>query len=300
MRTRSSLITSVMATLTAVALALTIAPSASAADSVDTSVNVSVETWQEAADALGTAGSLWEPAFTAGLAQRGDIDVLAEGITVQNGQITAGSTFAGAAYGARRTPRITIAERWADTGWAGDPATDIRRAPVGRVTIRLGDPGTQIRIPATVYANCYTKATTGEAPPPPRSLRCSRADVLKYGGTLRMTAKPPSAMTGPGTTAIQIDVTGLTYSQLLRVASSLQQVAPSMNSAGSAQMRGMCAQMVDGKMTLDQASAFATANGFTVRPGSINGQVLAVTTDYRPERFTLTLVNDAVTSCTYG
>lgn len=290
-----------LATAVAVAgVTLSLAPFASAADAVDTSVDTSVDTWQEAADTLGTAGSLWEPAFTAGLAQRGKMTVLADGITVQNGQITGGTTFAGVTYGARRNPRVTIVERWADTGWAGDPATDIRRAPVGRVTIRLGDPGTQIRIPATVYANCYTKATTGQAPPPPRSLRCSQADVLKYGGTLRMTAKPPSTMTGPGTTAIQIDVTGVTYNQLLRIASSLQQVAPSMNTAGSAQMRGMCAQMVDAKMTLDQANAFATANGFIVRPGSVNGEGLAVTTDYRPERFTLTVVDNAVTSCTYG
>lgn len=291
---------SILAGLTSLALAITVAPMANAADSVDTSVNTTVDTWQKAADELGTAGSLWEPNFTAGLAQRGQIAVIADGITVENGQVTGGDTFAGAAYGARRTPRISLAERWSGTGRAGDPATDIRRAPVGTVTIRLGDPGTQIRVPATVYANCYTKATSGDAPPPPKSLRCSRADVLRYGGTLTMTAKPPSAMTGPGTTAIQIDTTGLTYRQLLRVASSLQQVEGGLTQAGSAQMRGMCAQMVDGAMTVDQAGALAKANGYLLRVGSIDGQPQAVTMDYRPERFTVSTQAGIVTGCTYG
>jgi hypothetical protein len=70
--------------------------------------------------------------------------------------------------------------------------------------------------------------------------------------------------------------------------------------AGSAQMVGMCRQMVEGAMTVDQASAFAQSNGYTVRVGSIDGQPQAVTADYRPDRFTVSVVSGAVTGCTYG
>lgn len=271
-----------------------------AADPVDTSVRESVDTWQQAADTLGVAGSLWSPSFTAGLRLRGEIDVVGDGITVRRGAVTGGETFAGADYRAGRDRRLTIVQRWAQTQWAADPATDIRRVPVGRVMISLGEPGTQVRVPAMIYANCYTQALSGNAPAPAPSLRCSRADVRRHGGTLTMTARPASTMTGPGRTTLQIDTTGLTYRQLLRVASSLQQVAPTPSVAGSAQMRGMCAQMVEGAMSLDQAGAFAQASGYTVRPGTVDGQPLAVTTDYRPDRFTVTLARGAVTACTYG
>ena len=67
--------------------------------------------------------------------------------------------------------------------------------------------------------------------------------------------------------------------------------------AGSAQMVGMCRQMVDGRMTFEQASAFAESNGYSARIGSIDGESLPVTADYRPDRFTLALVNGLVVSC---
>ena len=47
-------------------------------------------------------------------------------------------------------------------------------------------------------------------------------------------------------------------------------------------------------------SAFAASNGYSARVGSIDGESLAVTADYRPDRFTLSTVSGAVTSCTYG
>jgi hypothetical protein len=65
-------------------------------------------------------------------------------------------------------------------------------------------------------------------------------------------------------------------------------------------MVGMCRQMTDGAMTEEQASAFAGANGYTLRVGSIDGQPQAVTMDYRPDRFTVALVSGVVTSCSYG
>ncbi len=99
-------------------------------------------------------------------------------------------------------------------------------------------------------------------------------------------------MTAPGTTSIVIRSTGLTFAELVGVARSLEQVAGSAgDGAGSAQMVGMCRQMVDGRMTAEQASAFAESNGYTARVGSIDGQSLPVTADYRPDRFTVSTVS---------
>lgn len=255
--------------------------------------------WAQAANLLGTAGSLWRPAYAAGLKKAGAIDVLGAGITVADGVATGGSTFAGVTYGSGATS-LSVVERWARTSWAAEPATDIRRALVGRETIMLGDPGTQIPVTATIYANCYVAALSGDAPPPPQDLRCEPSDVRKYGGTLVMTAKPPSTMTAPGTTRIQMDSTGLSYKQLVRAASSLTQVMGAPMVPPSAQMVGMCEQMAQGAMTQAQAAAFAESNGYSLRVGSIDGQPMAVTMDYRPDRFTVALVNGTVDGCTYG
>jgi len=65
-------------------------------------------------------------------------------------------------------------------------------------------------------------------------------------------------------------------------------------------MVGMCRQMVSGGMTFDQAKAFAESNGYLARVGSIDGEPQAVTADYRPDRFTVDIVSDAVTACQYG
>ena len=70
--------------------------------------------------------------------------------------------------------------------------------------------------------------------------------------------------------------------------------------AGSAQMIGMCGQMVSQAMTAEQAQGYAEALGYTLRVGSIDGQPQPGTADYRPERFTVSTVGGAVTACTYG
>lgn len=276
-----------------------------AAETVDTSVQADVDTWQEAADVLGPAGSVWSPKYTAGLKQKGPIDVVAEGITMKDGAVTGGSTFVGSTYGTGRKNKVTIVEKWAQTDWAADPETDIRRALVGSATISLGDPGTKVDVPAKIYANCYTKALSGDAPPPPKSLRCTKADVRKYGGTLEMTARPSSTMGGPSWSTILIDTEGLSYKQLVRVASSLQQVPgdysmDGLELVGSAEMRGICGQMVADRMSFDVAQAFAQQSGYSVRAGSIDGEGQAVTTDFRTDRVTVNLVGGVVTGCTYG
>ena len=116
-----------------------------------------------------------------------------------------------------------------------------------------------------------------------------------------MTARPSSTMAAPGTTSIVIQTRGLSYGQLISIASGVQQVAGAgADGAGSAQMLAMCSQMKTSKLTFDQANAFATSNGYSARVGSLDGVPQAVTMDYRPDRFTLSIVSNVVTSCSYG
>lgn len=291
--------TTLVMAVSAVAVTASVALAPASWAEVDTSLKADVETWQEAADTLGTAGSLWSPRFVAGLPIKGAIDVLAEGITVANGTATGGDTFAGASYREGRQ-RIDLVEKWAQTGWAAEPSTDIRRVLVNTVNLQMGDPGTRYTVRAQVFANCYTKALTGEAPPPSKSLRCSPSDVLKYGGTLRMTMRPGSTMTEPGRTTIQIDTTGISYRQLLRIARSLQQASGAPTVAGSAQMLGMCGQMVDGRMTEQQATDFAEVNGYRLRVTSVDGVSRPATLDFMPNRFDVATVGGVVTGCNYG
>jgi hypothetical protein len=266
----------------AVAMGLFVAPPAAAATDTDTRVG----SWNAAASQLGTAGSLWQPTWSAGLARSQKIRVIADNLTFANAAVTGGDTYAGGRYGSRDRV-LWVDEKWADTGWAAEPVTNTSTAKVGTARIPLGSPGMRVAVTATVYANCMRQ-------------RCTRADVLASGGTLTMTARPASTMTAPGNTSIVLRSRGLTYNQLLRVARSLQQVSGAPTVAGSAQMVGMCGQMVTGRMTAAQATAFAESNGYTARVGSIDGQPQAVTADYRPDRFTLDLVGGVVTGCTYG
>ncbi len=294
----SRLRTTALATV-AGALVLSAVAAPARAEESGTGYSAKASSWSQAASFLGTAGSLWRPAYAAGLKKSGPIGVLGDGITVRDDVATGGSTFAGVTYGAGKTS-LSVVERWARTSWAAEPATDIRRALVGRETIMLGDPGTQIPVTATIYANCYTAALSGDAPPPPKGLRCTREDVRTHGGTLVMTARPASTMTAPGTTRIQMDSTGLSYAQLVRAARSLTQVMGAPMVPPSAQMVGMCEQMVDESMTQDQAAAFAESNGYSLRVGSVDGEPRAVTMDYRPDRFTVALVSGAGDGCTSG
>ena len=287
--------------LTGVALT-SVAPIAVAAP--DTSAKA--KSWQEAASRLGSAGSLWEPSTTAGLRRTKSIDVFADGLTFTNGSASSGDTYAGATYGALRAasasrPSFTIAEKWADTGWAVEPAYSTTMAPVGNATIPLGSPGTQVNVKAQVFANCFDQPSSANPRQVPGSYRCSKADVAKSGGVLRMTARPASTMTDPGRTSIVITTTGLSYAQLISIASSLEQVSGGGGEiTGSAQMVAMCGQMVDGAMTSEKAAAFAASNGYSMRVGTIDGAPQMLTMDFRWDRFTVSLVKNVVTSCTYG
>ena len=114
-----------------------------------------------------------------------------------------------------------------------------------------------------------------------------------------MTAKPSSTMTEPGNTTVVIQTTGLTYRKLLRIARGLEQVMPP-TTADSAMTTAICSQMIDGKMTQSQATTLATGNGYTTRIGEVDGVPNAVTADYRPDRYTLTITSGVVTACPAG
>jgi len=290
----------------AVAVAVTVGVLACAAGTpafaADSTFETKVPTWGEAASALGTAGSLWQPGYTARLKQSGSIWVLANNLAFSNGTVTSGETSASVQYGTNKRG-FRLMEKWANTGWAADPAPSWQTAPVGTVKIALGLQGTQVTVPATVSADCYQAKPDKNynIPEQPKGFRCSKADVLRFGGTLQMTAKPPSQMTAPGNTTIRIESNGLTYDQLVAIASSLTQASAGMdNATGSAQMRALCQQMVDGKMTPAQADALAKANGYSTRVGTVDGVPQAVTMDFRTDRFTLSVTKNAVVSCTYG
>ncbi len=296
-RSRTIRLAAVLAA-TVAGVGLTSGAAAAAQSSPD--VTATATSWDAAAARLGTAGSLWEPADSAGLDRTRKLAVLADGLAFADGAVSAGDTYAGTRYGSGgRT--FWLDEKWADTGWAAQPPTDTGSAPVGPARIRLGLPGMRTTVTAQVSADCFPQPAGRKPLPVPKRLRCTRADVLRTGGTLTMTARPASTMTAPGATSIVIRTNGLSYRELVSIAGSLVQVAGSTaDGAGSAQMVAMCRQMVSGLMTFEQASTFAQSNGYSARVGSIDGVPQAVTMDYRPDRFTVDLVANAVTACTYG
>lgn len=285
------------AVVTAVVTALSGAPAQAAAGP---DVQARATSWDQAAAQLGTAGSLWDPVATAGLRRTGRITVLAEGLAFAKGRAISGDSFAGATYG-RGATTFTISEKWANTGWAVEPAFTTSMAKVGVVSIPIGQPGMKTSVKARIYANCFVQPTDSDPTNVPAWFRCARSQVLTTGGVLVMTARPASTMTSPGNTSIVIQSTGLSYSQLLRIATSLQQVAGAPATGdGSGQMVAMCRQMTTGRMTFDQANAFAQSNGYSARVGSIDGVPQAVTADFRPDRFTLAIKSNVVSACTYG
>lgn len=70
--------------------------------------------------------------------------------------------------------------------------------------------------------------------------------------------------------------------------------------AGTAEMTALCTQMVDEKMTPEDATALAEKNGYVARVGTIDGQPQAVTMDLRDDRFTFDVEGGVVVGCTYG
>lgn len=194
----------------------TAAASAAAPSVAET--NTTVATWAEAAALLGLDGSLWEPTKTLGLEMAEQIEVLVQP------QFSPVLQYTGAQYGTTEKG-FRISQKWADAGWAADPVTDIRALPVKAKPIKLGDPDTPSTVEISVVAYCNEGAESPDAEPPAADATCKKTDVKKYGGQLTMTATPSSTMTAPGDTTVVIDVQGLTFKQLLKIARNLQQVS---------------------------------------------------------------------------
>jgi hypothetical protein len=174
-------------------------------------------TWAGAAQLAGPDGSLWQPTYRAGLKRSGPITVVQE--TYESGKAMGVL----ATFG-NNTRGFTILQTYDGYQPALDAEPNRSAAPVGTFTVRLGDPDTSIAIRAQVSANCYLPKDLLNPPPPPVDFRCTKADVKRYGATLTMTARPPSTMTAPGTTDVVIQSRGITFKQLMRIASGLQQI----------------------------------------------------------------------------
>ena len=179
-----------------------------------------VPTWAKAATALGPNGSLWSPTFTAGLKQSGGIQVFKGDPLKQYGNGAIATYKVG-------KKQMQFFENWNGVPSAIEPPPSTRRLLVGNPTITLGGPDTPTAIKTRVSADCYqAKMKNGLLPEPPANARCKESDVSKYGGELRMTAKPSNTMGSPGNTDVVIQVSpGISYPQLLKIASSLQQFA---------------------------------------------------------------------------
>ena len=67
-----------------------------------------------------------------------------------------------------------------------------------------------------------------------------------------------------------------------------------------AAMVALCEEMVGQGLSPEEADALAVENGYVSRVGSVDGESMAVTTDYRTDRFTFEVEGGAVVACTYG
>jgi hypothetical protein len=187
------------------------APGTFAANDVVRSTN----SYADADSALAGQVQLWRPTFTAGLTKRRNIDVTAYGVG------PARATFVGSTYG-RRVPSFTMAQKGAATSWAAKPVQHPTERLVDTVAVRIGAPGGERLIRARVYANCGAgteAATVGSGSP----RRCERRDVARFGGAVALLARTTAGGV-PQATDVRIDSTGLSYQQLVRIASGLRPV----------------------------------------------------------------------------
>ena len=189
------------------------APTAWAANSVAENS----QTFGSASLALGGDVTVWRPRFSAGLSQKGPIDVIAFG----KGKNRA--TFVGVTYG-KRVPSFTLAQKGARTEWAATPVERDTAGFVELVTIRMGPPGNKVESRARVYANCQVSDSVGSNDQPGQR-RCSRADVARFGGALEVVARTTRGGR-MAVTNIRIDSVGLSFSQLVKIA---EQMTPVVN-----------------------------------------------------------------------
>lgn len=178
----------------------------------------------KAVAALDDGTVLWRPTYTAGLRRKGPIDVIAYGGAGKR------ATFAGSTYG-KRVPSFTLAQKAAQTRWAAEPIEHETTALVRSERIRIGSSGNTRVVRARIFANCRqpdsaraSQPTQTTQPTQRAPMRCSPADVARFGGVAQVLAR--TTVGGePRVTTVRIDSNGLSYRQLLRVASGLVPVA---------------------------------------------------------------------------
>jgi hypothetical protein len=69
---------------------------------------------------------------------------------------------------------------------------------------------------------------------------------------------------------------------------------------GTPEMTALCDQMVAEGMSPDDATALAAQSGYIARVGMVDGEAMALTMDFREDRFTFEVESDVVVGCTYG
>ena len=95
-------------------------------------------------------------------------------------------------------------------------------------------------------------------------------------------------------------VAGLAVVALAACSSGDSEEAQEVPDGADAAMVALCSEMVDQGLTPEEADALAMENGYVTRVGSVDGEPMAGTTDYRTDRFTFEVESGAVVACTYG
>jgi hypothetical protein len=87
---------------------------------------------------------------------------------------------------------------------------------------------------------------------------------------------------------------------MLAACSSSDDATVSPPDGADAAMVALCDEMVAQGLSPEEADALAVENGYVTRVGSVDGEGMAVTMDYREDRFTFDVVDGVVTACQYG
>ena len=179
---------------------------------------------------------------------------------------------------------------------------------MGKVKLTVGEPGEKSTVTAQVYAKCGVMSSTSQAQET-EELRCKKSDVVK-GGLISYTVKKSGsgsnnrAATG---TDVAIDAKGLNYNELTRIASGIQPAdRPVADVDGDPSRllvpilnRSICKKAIE-VGTLERARYIAAANGYSVRPRSIDGEPVIGTTDWNMRRINVDIVGNRVVGCSYG
>lgn len=176
------------------------------------SANAVVEsypTWQRAALALDSRGSIYYPSFRAGLKQESRIDVLAfTRKTKSDNGVKYSSMLVTGSYKGRQGS-FSLMQKYASAKWAARRVADPGQRIVSQRVIKMNSSGTDVK--TIIYANCAVPAPDMAVG---QKRVCSQAEVKSSGGLL--------VMETPDETSIIIESVGLTFQQLIAIARGLK------------------------------------------------------------------------------